>query len=447
MEPIVDKLVGYLRAATDVFFRKDLVARITDAAERYAPSNSWYIHVMTTVFELGGELVRPDVAHGMMRLIAETGADDTDGDENLCHEAVESYLVLLRKTVLPTILLKTIFWVLGEYGYLASSCDIIAVTRCVCEAAYRTELDDSTRSYALSAVTKLTAQLQSLLPEVDALLNYYAHSKSADLAQKCHELRVLVQQQSIMVDALPVDASCEDLEVDESLTFLDSFVADALAAGAKTYSPPALEEKHVDEQATLRFDAYEKPDVGSTMPVQPTGPQGDDSPAVEQLSGLNISGVKQVWGAAGYQTAATAVAKPDPEPAAAPAMPMQTYRGASGSPAPAPAPAPEAGAGLPAAKREALKPRELSEREKMAAALFGGVPIGASPVSARNRGATGTQRTGRMRQSPASTSKPAASSATGGSDDLFGLFGANGSSEGGPASGAPKCPGEWMFFA
>jgi len=41
------------------------------SSHRYAPDNAWFIRTMNAVFELGGELVRPDVAHNLMRLIAE----------------------------------------------------------------------------------------------------------------------------------------------------------------------------------------------------------------------------------------------------------------------------------------------------------------------------------------------------------------------------------------
>ena len=37
----------------------------------YAPDNQWFIRTMNIVFEVGGDLVRKEVAHNLMRLIAE----------------------------------------------------------------------------------------------------------------------------------------------------------------------------------------------------------------------------------------------------------------------------------------------------------------------------------------------------------------------------------------
>ena len=37
----------------------------------FAPDNGWFIATMNAVFEQGGDLVRREVAHNLMRLIAE----------------------------------------------------------------------------------------------------------------------------------------------------------------------------------------------------------------------------------------------------------------------------------------------------------------------------------------------------------------------------------------
>ena len=58
----------------------------------------------------GGNLVRREVAHNLMRLIAE-GTDDETTDMELRQDAVSNYIELLDKPNLPDILIKIICWV------------------------------------------------------------------------------------------------------------------------------------------------------------------------------------------------------------------------------------------------------------------------------------------------------------------------------------------------
>ena len=79
VEFIVDKLLSFLAGATDDHFRTDLVGQITQCAERFAPSNAWYVQTVIRVFELAGDKVKPAVAHTLTQLIAE-GSDEEDED-------------------------------------------------------------------------------------------------------------------------------------------------------------------------------------------------------------------------------------------------------------------------------------------------------------------------------------------------------------------------------
>jgi len=107
---IAEKMINYLRFTVDEYLRLDLVSRITQLAERCAPNNLWFLNTMSTVFELGGDLVRPEVAYSLMKLIAE-GGDDEESSEELRRQAVNSYVALLQKTVLLDSLLQIVSWV------------------------------------------------------------------------------------------------------------------------------------------------------------------------------------------------------------------------------------------------------------------------------------------------------------------------------------------------
>ena len=71
VEVITERMLSYLRTTHEDFVKKDIVAKITKLAERFSPNNIWFMKTMNEVFELEGNLVRPDVAHNLMRLIAE----------------------------------------------------------------------------------------------------------------------------------------------------------------------------------------------------------------------------------------------------------------------------------------------------------------------------------------------------------------------------------------
>lgn len=72
--------------------------------------------LMVQVFELGGDVVPQQLAHNLMRLVAEgAGEEDEGADAELRSQAVQSYLELLAKPRLPSILLKVSF---GSEGSL-----------------------------------------------------------------------------------------------------------------------------------------------------------------------------------------------------------------------------------------------------------------------------------------------------------------------------------------
>ncbi|RLN38407.1 hypothetical protein BBJ28_00014542, partial [Nothophytophthora sp. Chile5] len=284
VEFISDKLTQFLREASDVFLRTELVSRITQCAERYAPSNAWYIQTMTNVFELGGDLVRPEVAHNLLRLIAEGSGEDEDQDMELRRDAVDTYLELLERPVLPDILVCTMSWVLGEYGYLSDAMELEEICERLVELVDRPfDQEDTTRGYVLSAVTKITAQMGHTIEVGDAMMHKYKTSRSTDLQQRCFEYLALSKNFGLMTEVFPEDASCEDIEVDPNLSFLTSFVEKAVAQGAPLYDPPEDSDDEEEqyghrrnggEANRLNFEAYKKPEIPYATKLPPADQQG-----------------------------------------------------------------------------------------------------------------------------------------------------------------------------
>ncbi len=94
VEFIVEKLLFFLSTSTDEHFRTDLVSRITQCAETFAPSNQWYVKTMIRIFELAGERVENSVTQTLMQLIAQGEEVEEGGEEGLLIIILTLYIIL-----------------------------------------------------------------------------------------------------------------------------------------------------------------------------------------------------------------------------------------------------------------------------------------------------------------------------------------------------------------
>lgn len=422
VEFIADKLLDFLSHATDPFLKRVLTQRVCEIAERYAPNNAWYVKTVTKLFEVSGDMVPPDVAQNLMSLIAEGTGESEEADMLLRQNAVELYVVLLRdKPVgsLPRILLETMAWCLGEYGYLSAVCglDDLLLQLCTLTRTHKAKLAPSTRRFLVLAIMKLVAQSGTCPPHAAAVIDDFTKSRDVDLQQRCGEFQTLLTNcPSLLPLILPVDASAEDLDVDESLSFLDNYVQAAVHNGARQYQKPEDDDDDdyggangVAEPTTaFKMTPYEKPQApahamlamsgigsgggrssqaGMSLPPGAHGTTGSSLPAPgqQQLQGgglnLNTRNVTNKWGRGGINTA---TAPPPPTSSTTPPR-SPAASGTASQPAPSsssswqPAPSAASAYATPAAPPPPVKTAEQLEKERMAAALFGGIVPGAPP--------------------------------------------------------------------
>ncbi|CAK0784933.1 hypothetical protein CVIRNUC_008138 [Coccomyxa viridis] len=300
VEVITEKLLDYLRSATDDSQKAEVAQRIGELAERFAPDTQWFIDTMNQVFELGGNMVAPSLADNLMRLVAEGAGEGYDeADAELRSRAAASYLSLLSKPKLPDILLKVISWVLGEYGVLAPG-GARAVTERLVDLAEGQALEDEVKGYVLSALAKVHAQAQLPLGEgFEQLLHDAASSHNTDLQLRAVQIQSMFEgSASTRSSALPADASCEDLDVDPSLSFLDGYVSEALHSGAAPYISqrdrsamgvvrPSHHDEVTEHSNSLRFTAYERaapPAQAASQPAQQASAMGTENGGLLGLS-------------------------------------------------------------------------------------------------------------------------------------------------------------------
>lgn len=472
---ITEKLLGFLRGTTDVFLKKDLTGKVCTLAERYAPNNLWYIETMTELFEISGDFVGYSVSQNLMTLIAEGAGEDEDDDNEegedadtlLRQHTVAIYANLLADkphAKLPKLLIETVCWVLGEYAYLSEEYTLEEILSQLCEVVRKgKQLDVSTRKIIVSAIMKLVSQAGTCPPKAAKLIDDFTKSKDVDLQQRCLEFQnILTTAPYMLSEVLPVDASCEDVQVDPNLSFLDGFVHQALADGAQSYEYTCGDDDDEEDyiltsskkkkKSEFKMTPYEKPPApgaayaqkamnlngsgggggmnngfgsasggasngnltGTTTTtgagVNPTDPSGEPQ--------LVLRNVANVWGKGGMSGAAASTGPQAPTPSTnGTNTTSQTTTAAATSSSSSTANAwsnsytstSNSTSQPSAAPVEPVKTEEQIRKEKMAAALFGGAPPDASSTPSKFKRSTAASKRAAARKTAANVPSAPAS--------------------------------------
>ncbi|KAI0492635.1 hypothetical protein KFK09_026911 [Dendrobium nobile] len=289
VEVIVDRMIDYMISINDNHYKTEIASRCVELAEQFAPSNQWFIQTMNKVFEHAGDLVNVKVAHNLMRLIAEGfGEDDEGADSQLRSSAVSSYLGILGEPKLPSMFLQVICWVLGEYGTADGNYSASYIIGKLCDVVEAHPNDITVKAYAITGIMKICAfevaagRKVEMLSECQSLIEELQASHSTDLQQRAYELKALLGLDSHAVQhVMPLDASCEDIEVDKNLSFLNKFVQQAIEKGSQPYIPESERSgfsdvgnfktlnQHENAGHGLRFEAYELPKPVPPVNISP----------------------------------------------------------------------------------------------------------------------------------------------------------------------------------
>ncbi|XP_038623089.1 AP-4 complex subunit epsilon-1 isoform X2 [Tachyglossus aculeatus] len=371
---IVQKMLEYLQQSKEEYIIINLVGKIAELAEKYAPDNAWFIRTMNAVFSVGGDVVQPDIPNDFLRLLAE-GFDADQENRQLRLSAVQSYLTLLEEEEdeeegprYPQKFLQVMSWVLGEYAHLQDREPPEAVIAKLHRLLTRRSVTAETRAWCAAAITKLAGRAAGAGPGGGLTLRW-GPALDTGMRQLAFELERLQEDPELMSRVLPVDASCEDLVVDASLSFLDGFVAEGLSRGAAPYKPHhQRQEERLCQEKALNFEPYGLSFSSNTSSSGFTGRQspaglslgsdvsGSSAEAAQRETGLlKLEGVRKLWGKEGY---------------------LAKKEGPGGIDAD-PRPGPADGAADPAAARPLPAPGPLTEEERekrqLASTLFVGL--------------------------------------------------------------------------
>ncbi|KAK8860176.1 hypothetical protein M9Y10_011840 [Tritrichomonas musculus] len=294
---IIINMLKFFQKTKNERIRIELADRITSIASNFSPSPIWFAKTMEQLFALGGDNVRPEVAFAVMKLI----------DEN-CNEEMRRGIVNLYIDIaqsgrrLSDVFIIVISHVIGNYAELSDEYEMNFIALLLCDLA---DSYEGPRDWVLSALLKISSKLDDVPQQVTDVFENYKQSRSIIVQEICFESIALLNFRDALKASEQPD---EKEEFDTELTFLDSFVEDAIVNhGSKEYVP--LEERDSDltvqaTQPTLKY-TYQEP-----VSQQPYGNEeegGNTQPTAAEAAnpdqGLNLTGVKSIWGENGITDA------------------------------------------------------------------------------------------------------------------------------------------------
>ena len=277
IDVVFNEVIAYITDdSIDEESRRSASTHLLEAAEKFAPSLSWFVDSITELLKKAGVLAPIAAQHSLMQVIKECSeGNDAPGDIMLQHKTMQSYYQLLTTSKVSIPLTKVICWTLGEYGYQAG-----ISFESVCMALADTlESRGSASDLAIvciSALSKISLRNgKPLPPEVMSILRSLKFSKKLQVQQAAHEACTIAEKRSELQSAALYQSSAN---VD--LGFLDGIAQEALNSGAAPYIQKSdrevigigFEEPSIPSSSPardLRYEAYETQTANVTESLPP----------------------------------------------------------------------------------------------------------------------------------------------------------------------------------
>jgi len=137
---------------------------------------------MNKLYEMGGDLITSDLSNKFIQSISDY-EKEIDG-EKFRDSTISIYTKMVKKNPnIPDSMLQVVAWIMGEYGSTHPDLEKRSkILKHLCNIAYRPLEDELTRSYILSAITKLHSTMG--FPEqenIKQVMDDFAVSRHVDV--------------------------------------------------------------------------------------------------------------------------------------------------------------------------------------------------------------------------------------------------------------------------
>lgn len=305
-EVIIEKFINILKSSLfDSHLKQEIVSKISELAEKFAPDSRWYLKVMNNMFKVAAELIKPIHVNNLIKLI-----DEWREDDEIIQFTAEEYLNLLRQGENADCVLQVAAWVLGEFAQNLSQENFELTMDLLCKALLISYDDQSTKGWILTALQKLSRGVPS--EQCREMISRFSTSRNEDLQQRCYELAGTCTK---LVS--PVSFK-NNLALSPNYSFLEGYVQQQILDGAKPYNHQLSRKSMSYIMNKARPEEYKASEALQAMRVEAYQNPTIEKSVIKSIEKLQDSGELQVknrvWSKQGHLASnSTGNANPAPE--------------------------------------------------------------------------------------------------------------------------------------
>ena len=194
VEIIVDKMMKYLKKTTlEIQSKKDILQKIIELTERFAPDKNWFIKIMNELFINFGNMINDEMLSKLINIISEWEKETEDLNE-FKKITIENYATIVENySTISDSFVKLMAWVIGEYTnklYLDDEEKIKGILEMLTYLLNKNYEDEMTKCFLINAISKIHSNINYLeLNFINEVIEKYSRMKNPELQQRCLEYK------------------------------------------------------------------------------------------------------------------------------------------------------------------------------------------------------------------------------------------------------------------
>ena len=311
VEVIVDKMMNYLKHTTlENVSKKELLTKITELTERFAPNKSWFVKIMNELFVDFGEMITDDILSKLTKIIAEWEKESDDLEE-FKKFTIENYANIVENyAVLPDSLVKLIAWVAGEYAnelYQNDTEKLSGILQMLAYLLNKNYDDEMTKCLLITAIEKIHSNMNFIqLDVINDIFEKYSRDKFPEIQQRCLEYKRIIAKE-MKIEKNEFTTIGDGNEIDKDLSFLNDYIEEK-SAGKKYNEQIAqsIADKFSSGDVQLNVGPYDVQTSLSYVPSKKTEGMNnlyeskDNNLRKNMKNELVTNNVAQKWSSSGY---------------------------------------------------------------------------------------------------------------------------------------------------